>query len=483
MAFAPDYVRLVLEENFRDARARWLEPLMTIHRAHLVMMAEQRILPSDAARALRHALDALDLESLASQPYDPADEDLFFRIDRLLTARCGDAVAGQLRTARSRNDIDMTMYRMQLRRDVWSLVDEVARLRAMLITVALAHRYTIFAAHTHAQPAQATTVAHYLGAVIEQLERDTTRLLSAYQSVNECPLGACAITGTGFPIDRGRTSRLLGFAKPTRNTYGSIAAVDHLLEAASAGSILLVGLGRVIQDLLLWSTVEVGFLRLPDSLVQVSSIMPQKRNPVALEHARVLASRGMAELGAIGATVHNTPFGDIVDTEDDLQPLVGSAFRLASRAVALLTLTVGHAEMDVVRMREAAASGWVTATELADTLVRLHAVPFTTAHAITGDLIRRVDSVQGAELSQTLYEVSRRHGYPIEASDEDIHRWLSPEHFVSVRSADGEPAPDATAAALARARVRLVEDQALLDRLRIHEQEADLELKARLAAL
>ena len=483
MAFAPEYVRLVLEENFRDARARWLAPLMAIHRAHLVMLAAQRIVTADAAAALRRGLDTLDLEAIASAPYDPADEDLFFRVERLLAAECGDAIAGQLRTARSRNDIDMTMYRMRLRADVLALLDQVLELRAILITVATAHRYTIFPAHTHAQPAQPTTVAHYLGAIIEQIERDTARLLAAHRSINECPLGACAITGTGFPIDRALTSRLLGFDHPTRNTYGSIATVDYLLEASSAASILLVGLGRVIQDLMLWSTVEVGYLRLPDTLVQVSSIMPQKRNPVALEHARVLASRGVAELAAIGATVHNTPFGDVVDTEDDLQPLVASAFRLSERAVALVTLTVGQADLDVVRMHEAATRGWVTATELADTLVRVHGVPFTAAHAIVASLIRGADSEEPGDLSVVLRESSRDHGYPIDATPAEIAQWLSPVHFVAVRAADGEPAPEAMARALARSRAQLVEDRAAIDRLHTHEQEAQLELKAALAAI
>ena len=167
-------------------------------------------------------------------------------------------------------------------------------------------------------------------AVIEQLERDAVRLEAAYASTNCNPLGACAITGTGFPIDRQRTTELLGFAAATGNTYGSIATVDYLLESVSATAVLLAGVGRVIQDLLLWCTAEFGYLRLADGFVQSSSIMPQKRNPVALEHARALASKALGQASAIQLAVHNTPFGDIVDTEDDLQPLVESMFEDAS---------------------------------------------------------------------------------------------------------------------------------------------------------
>src|SRR6185503_6348792 len=154
-----------------------------------------------------------------------------------------------------------------------------------------------------------STLAHYLLAVVEQLERDATRLQAAYASTNLSPLGACAITGTGFPIDRQLTSDLLGFDAPTGNTYDSIATVDYLLQSVSAAAVLLAGLGRFVQDLLLWCTVEFGYLRLADGFVQCSSIMPQKRNPVALEHARAIGSKALGQASAIMLSVHNTPFG------------------------------------------------------------------------------------------------------------------------------------------------------------------------------
>ena len=166
-------------------------------------------------------------------------------------------------------------------------------------------------------------------------------------------MGACAITGTGFPINRQRTSELLGFSAPTGNTYGSIATVDYLLQSVSATAILLVGLGRVVQDFLLWCTMEFGYLRLGEGFVQSSSIMPQKRNPVALEHARAIGSKAVGQAQAIMTAVHNTPFGDIVDTEDDLQPLVASMFRDATRTVAL----VGS---DDERRGFQRARGWLT---------------------------------------------------------------------------------------------------------------------------
>ncbi|HET9705952.1 MAG TPA: lyase family protein, partial [Vicinamibacterales bacterium] len=314
MKFAPEYVTHVLNENFEDAKELLLAPLMAINYAHLVMLAETGIITASDAQKLRTALDGISIDSVRSVLYDGTYEDLFFYIERLIKGSCEDEVAGRLHTARSRNDIDMTMYRMRQREFVATLASAALDLREALLVLAGRHKDTVYAAHTHTQPAQPSTVAHYLLAVIEQLERDDRRLVAAYESTNHNPLGSCAITGTGFPIDRSRTSELLGFSGPTGNTYGSIATVDYLLESVSATNVLIVGLGRVVQDLLLWCTMEFGYLKLSEGFVQGSSIMPQKRNPVALEHARAIGSKALGQAGAIMLSVHNTPFGDIVDT-------------------------------------------------------------------------------------------------------------------------------------------------------------------------
>src|SRR4051812_175376 len=299
---------------------------MAINYAHLVMLAERGIVAPEEAAAIRSALDAIDVDEVRKVQYDGTYEDLFFYIERLVVAGCGEDAAGRLHTARSRNDIDMTMYRMSQRQLILAIVDGTLALRAALLPLAERYRNAVFAAHTHTQPAQPSTIAHYLLAVIEQLERDAVRLRSAYATTNQNPLGACAITGTGFPIDRSRTAELLGFDGVTGNTYGSIATVDYMLESVAAASVMLAGIGRVVQDFLLWCTAEFGYLRLSEGFVQGSSIMPQKRNPVALEHTRAIASKAVGQASAVILSVHNTPFGDIVDTEDDLQPLVSQMF-------------------------------------------------------------------------------------------------------------------------------------------------------------
>ncbi len=461
MTFAPEYVTYVLRENFEDAKTQFLASLMAIHYAHLVMLAERGIIPRPDAARIRDALDSIAMDRVREAAYDGACEDLFFYVERLIVAASSEKVAGRLHTARSRNDVDMTMYRMQLREMVLVLAEGTARLRQVMLDLADRNREAVFAAHTHTQPAQPTTIAHYLLAAIEQLERDAVRLKAAFATTNQNPLGACAITGTGFPIDRQRTSELLGFDRPTGNTYGSIAAVDYLLESVSAAAVMLTGLGRLVQDLLLWCTAEFGYLRLADGFVQGSSIMPQKRNPVALEHARAIGSKALGQASAILLSVHNTPFGDTVDAEDDLQPLIFSMFKDAARAVRLLAATMSSAELDRDRLAASAASGWITVTELADSLVRDHGVPFKTSHTIASRLVAGATHNPAASKPGLLRDISEDVlGRPIDVGAAALDEILSPRHFVEVRAEAGGPAPSATARAIARSRGVLADDEA-----------------------
>jgi argininosuccinate lyase len=460
MRFAAEYVEQVLTDNFEDAKRFFIGPLLAIHSAHLVMLAERRIISADEARALRAALDSISEADIQRATYDGVCEDLFFHVDRMIASVCGETTAGRLHTARSRNDIDMTMYRMRQRELVLGLLAASLDLRAALLDVAARGHEMVFAAHTHTQRAQPTTIAHYMLAVVEQLERDAIRLKGAYERTNLNPLGSCAITGTGFPIDRQLTADLLGFQAPTGNTYGSIATVDYLLESASAAAVLLVGLGRFLQDLLLWGTSEFGYVRFGDGYVQSSSIMPQKRNPVAIEHARAIGSKALGQSQAILMTVHNTPFGDIVDTEDDLQPLVFSTFRDATRAVKLVAAAMASAEFDRGRLEAAASEGWTTLTELADTLVRDHGVSFRKAHTVAARLVAASKREPARSLADLLAEASREVlGSPLRYSDAALAEILSARHFVAVRQTPGGPAPDVTRRAAEASRGQLEIDR------------------------
>ena len=484
MKFAPEYVSSVLNENFEDAKAQFLTPLLAIHYAHLVMLRDQGIVSHAHARALRDGLDRISPEEVKQVKYDGSCEDLFFYIERLLVAQCGDEIAGRLHTARSRNDIDMTMYRMHQRQMLLDLSGAALELRDTLLRLASEHREDVFAAHTHTQPAQPSTVAHYLLAVIEQLERDAVRLTAAYNSTNQNPLGACAITGTGFPIDRARTTELLGFSAATGNTYGSIATVDYLLESVSATAVLLTGLGRVVQDLLLWCTNEFGYLRLSDHFVQCSSIMPQKRNPVALEHARAIGSKALGQASAVMLAVHNTPFGDIVDTEDDLQPLVSSTFKDAIRAVRLVAAALGEASFNRERLAARAEQGWITVTELADTLARDHGVAFKASHSIAAKFVEGSTANPAASAIDVLRDATTKViGREIAMGEAELARTLSARNFVEVRRTPGGPSPSVTGPAIEESRARLAADRQSLDAALKRLSAATEKLRAAVVAL
>jgi argininosuccinate lyase len=444
----PVYAETVLAVNFADFQLSFTEALLEIHRAHLAMLAEQGILKAADARALLAALNGLNLEQLRAARFDGSSEDVFFYVEQQIAARCDPDIAGRLHTARSRNDIAITLYRMETRREILEVIEQVIALRRSLLGLAANHIETLLPAHTHTQPAQPTTLAHYLMAAVEVLERDTRRLRAAWQTVNRCPLGACAITTTGFPIDRRRTAHLLGFDDLQLNSYGAIAAVDYVLESAAAVATTMISLGRLTHDLLLWGMQEFGFLRLPDGFVQASSIMPQKRNPVALEHARILASRSAGEAQAVITALHNTPFGDIVDAEDDLLPLVFTMFHNAGRALRLVTAAIEHACFDTALMARQAAARFLTATELADTLVREANLSFRAAHHLVSQAVQAAPEDDTPE--RVALELLRL--APGIASREALLAALDPALFVARRVIPGGPARSAVEPEIARAR-------------------------------
>ena len=436
----------MLAVNFADFQRSFTEALLDIHRAHLAMLAEQGILRPADSRVLLAALKGLDLEQLRAACFDGSCEDVFFFVEQQIAARCDPDIAGRLHTARSRNDIAITLYRMETRREILDLIEQVIALRRGLLSLAANHIETLLPAHTHTQPAQPTTLAHYLMADVEVLERDARRLQAAFKTVNRCPLGACAITTTGFPIDRGRTAHLLGFVDLQLNSYGAIAAVDYLLETAGAIATAMISLGRFIHDLLLWSMQEFGFLRLPDGFVQGSSIMPQKRNPVALEHARILASRSAGEAQAVMIALHNTPFGDIVDAEDDLLPVVFTMFHNAGRAFRLVAAAMEHACFDTVLMARQAAAHFMTATELADTLVREAGLSFRDAHHLVSQAVKGAPDDTPERIASDLLRLA-----PGIAPRETLLAALDPASFVARRAIPGGPARRAIEPEISRA--------------------------------
>jgi argininosuccinate lyase len=429
------------------------------------MLARQGIIPASTAQVCLRGLAALDRTEVATLPYDGRSEDLFFVVEEALERLCGKDAAGSMHTARSRNDIGITQYRMCLRAEILTIVRQLNAAREILLDLARQHIATLMPAYTHTQPAQPITFAHYLLAVIELMGRDERRLEAAFATVNRCPLGACAISTTGFPIDREWTAELLGFEGLQLNSYGAIAATDYLTETAGAISTAMLNVGRVTQDFLMWCTAEFGYLRLSNAWVQISSIMPQKRNPVPFEHVRVLASKALAQAQGIFTCLHNTPFGDINDAEDDLQPLVFSATADAARALGLFSGVMGGCEIRAERMAERAASDFLTVTELADTLVRRAGMNFRQAHHLVSAAVKRLNGEYSpAAMIDALEALAPEQvGHALDVSRNELLDALDPGHFVDVRRAPGGPSPAALRPALDQAATHIGETGAWID--------------------
>lgn len=480
---APIYAEAVLAVNFEDAKRFFFDALMEIHYAHTLMLARQGIISAQDARSLLKALDSFDRSAIQSVKYDGKYEDLFFCIEQALSASIGVDLAGRMHTARSRNDIDLTLYRMALRRELLQASSSLLDVSEVLLGLAEANVETLMPAYTHTQPAQPTTLAHYLLAAVEYFQRDFERLRAAFATVNRNPLGACAITTTGFPIDRDFTAELLGFEGLQVNSYGAIGAIDYLTEAASTLAVCMVNLGKLVHDLLLWCTAEFNFLRLSDAYVQTSSIMPQKRNPVALEHTRILASKAFSQAQGILTCAHNTPAGDIVDSEDDLQPLVFSCFADAIRALKLFAGLMCQAEFQRERMERRAQGDFLTVTELADTLVREEQFSFRVAHQLVhaavldlqGNGLQK-DDQQGAYDAERMVQAIRRlapkiAGRELKISSESLRVALDARNFVNIRRVRGGPAPEQTTREIKSAKEELQEHRRWL-----HDKNELLEL-------
>ena len=446
---AASYTENVLADCFEDAKKYFLNALIEVDYAHAVMLAEQKIITGDELKMLLEALRKLDLDKIRAARYDGTYEDLFFFIQQEISENCDAETAGRLHTARSRNDIDVTIYRLHLREITLKLLRETMNLRRTMLDLAAQHHETLIPAYTHTQPAQPSTLAHFLLAVAENLGRDVKRLQRAFENMNFCPLGACAITTTGFPISRTRTAELLGFTAPTVNSYASIASIDYFTEMLGATTALLVNVGKFAQEFLLMAMQEFDVIILSDGYVQTSSIMPQKRNPVALEHVRAIASKGLGQTLGVMTAVHNTPFGDINDSEDDIQPLIYNAIRDANRAVSLLGSTLEKATFKIETLRKRAGENFITVTELADTIVRRENLSFRVAHKIVAKSVRDALAA-GSEITHEILQTAANEisGNSLSLSAAETETALSAENFVNIRTIYGGTAPAETRRAL-----------------------------------
>lgn len=484
----PIYRDTVLKALFDGAKTHHADAFRAIDRAHLVMLYETQILDRHTAHAIAKALCQIDAEiDPTTLEYTGEVEDYFFAREKMLKQLLGADIGGRLHTARSRNDIDHTVFKLALKKHIDDLLADVRQLLGVLIDKASAEQSTLVVAWTHGQPAQPSTFGHYLSAVIEVLLRDMARLEAARETVDLCSMGAAAITTSGFPIDRARVAHLLGFARAQQNSYSCIAAVDYITATYSAIELMFLHLGRFIQDLQFQSAFEVGQLYVPNAFVQISSIMPQKRNPVPIEHLRHLASQTVARAGMMRQIVHNTPFADMNDSEGETQETGYQTFHSAKRVLHLLSAFVAAVSIQGERVREHMNRACITITELADGLVREENLSFRMAHEVAA-LVAKAVVARGGNLSEHGYEplVAAFEQVVGRAPQLDTKRFavlVSPEHFVAVRERFGGTGVEALNAAFQGYRdalqSALVRSQTIVAR----EQNAADDLDTAIAAL
>jgi len=484
----PVYKETVLRPLFDGAKTHHVDGFRAIDRAHLVMLAETGILPRATAAKIAKALVEIDAtvkpETLT---YTGDVEDYFFLIEAELRKRLGPDEVGRLHTGRSRNDIDHTLFKLALKPRVDRLAGKLRALIDAAIALAGREKATLIVAYTHGQPAQPTTFGHYLAAAIEVMLRDHERLVQARTLLDLSPMGAAAITTTGFPLDRARVAHLLGFAAPLENSYGCISAIDYVTATYSAIELVFLHLGRVIQDLQVWTAFEVGQLYVPNAFVQTSSIMPQKRNPVPIEHLRHLSSQAMARARVMRDIMHNTPFTDMNDGESETHEVGYQAFATGERVLDLMTALLPSLVVDGRRVQENIRRSCITITELADTLVRGEGLSFRAAHEIAAAVARAVVAIDG-DLPRDGYapfvSAFQQHvGRAPALTAQEFATAVSPEHFVAVRERFGGPGPQALGAALAGYRSKLQAAQTSANDIAARETAARRELDAAFASL
>ena len=460
----PLYEKYVLKPFFTDAEIHYYAPMIAANKTHAVMLYRSGIITLENAKALLSALQKVEADGLEGLEYRSGLEDLFFAMENKIIGLVGAAHGGNLQLARSRNDLGYALTRLALRPLMLQMMSDLLNFRSVLLDFARDHLHTLMPGYTHTQPAQPSTMAHYIGGVLSFLERDMARLFFAYDINNQSPLGAAALTGTGFPIDRQLSADLLGFDKVMASSYDCIASSDNLTDVGNILSSLSVNLSRFTKDMLFWATQESGAIRIDDSFIQISSIMPQKRNPVVLEHIRARISRMLTYAQGIAVQCHNIPFGDTQDIEDEIFPLIFGGLETAHDILDLYSVVMATLHVNVEHLRQRAIAGFTTVTELADTLVREANLPFRQAHSIVSGMVTYALTHKLAPTdltSEIMKQVALdKIGQEIALSDESLKKAIDPENFVAIRTVQGGTSAEATDAVLDGISAQIAQDRA-----------------------
>ncbi|MFC5345048.1 argininosuccinate lyase [Brevundimonas staleyi] len=419
-------------------------------RAHCRMLIDKGIVRPDDGAAILGGLDTIQAEIEAGTfPFRDEYEDIHLNVEARLSELIGEA-SGRLHTARSRNDQVAVDFRLWVRDACDRSVEQLKALQRALLERAEQHAGDLMPGFTHLQTAQPVTLGHHLMAYVEMAGRDAGRFADARARMNESPLGAAALAGSPFPIDRHATAAALGFDGPMRNSLDAVSDRDFALETLAAASITAGHLSRLAEEIVVWMTPMFGFVTLPDDLTTGSSIMPQKRNPDAAELVRAKTGRIMGSFVALSTVMKGLPLAYSKDMQED-KPPVFEAMDALDLALTAMTAMVSAFRPNTERMAEAASWGFSTATDLADWLVREADLPFRQAHHVTGAAVKRAEQL-GVGLAQLpLAELQSLHPGVTEA----VYKVLTPEASCASRQSFGGTAPEQVRARIAEWKDRL----------------------------
>jgi len=414
-------------------------------RAHAAMLQKTGVITSEDAAAIQKGLAAIGEELDAGTfPFRDEFEDIHMNVEARLRELIGPA-AGRLHTARSRNDQVALDFRLWVREACDRTHGQIRALQKALLAKAEPHAATLMPGFTHLQPAQPVTFGHHLMAYVEMFGRDAARFADARGRMNESPLGAAALAGSPFPIDRQMTAKALGFDRPAANSLDAVADRDFALEALAAATICAIHLSRLAEEIVIWMTPQFGFIHLTDAFTTGSSIMPQKKNPDAAELVRAKAGRMLGAFTQLAVVMKGLPLTYSKDMQEDKVPAFDAfdALELSLRAMAGM---VADLQPDAERMGAAAGAGFSTATDLADWLVRELGLPFRDAHHVTGGAVKRAEAL-GCDLpGLPLAELQA-----LEPRITDgVYRVLTPQASVASRTSYGGTAPDQVRAQIQR---------------------------------
>lgn len=461
---APELVEYLFRPAIETDLQRSYQTIVDINRAHVIMLEEEGIIKKEvASKILKVTQEISQMQSKPKFEITPDVEDLYFNMERYLIKKTGIDVGGQQHTGRSRNDMIATLARIDSRTYYFKLCVLLNELRNSLLAFAETNTKTVFSGYTHLQPSEPITMAHYCSAILNALERDYTRISNAFYSLNICPLGGCAMASTSFPINRETTAALLGFNKPVPNSIDCVASRDYVIEIISGFSIMANNLSRLAQDLYIWSTPEFNYVEVDDSVAACSSIMPQKKNPITLEHIKSKAAHLEAFYISVFSALKNTPYTHARDISCESIKYYWSALQEVEAILKLSIVTVKTLKVKKEEMLKKAQENFCSVTELANYFVRYDGISFRAAHEIVANIVNYmiVNNKRSDEIDKEIINKSYEKLFQKQTNltNEQIMNALNPLLNVSGKKTEGGSNPAEVKQQLAQIKKQLKRDE------------------------